>query len=228
MADETKDTSKPEGDKPKETVEPKLIAGKYKTVEAAEAALKESERKMHEATQRAATLERELANAKAPATKQGETPPEAQEEAVAQEMLTRPTSFLKRYGDGVIQQAVAQAQLYTETRLAIERFMVKNPEAETNPKLFKAFFQDAEGDNLEEKLGNALEQMKTHLGAAENKGKKSAEAERKARAKTSASPGAEDEGDAVAAGDEETDTPETSSSYLKERRKAQAKVKALV
>lgn len=235
MADETKDTAAPEkSETAAPDALPKPLLGKYKTVEEAENAIKAAERKMHDATTRAANAERERDALKAkPAAPSHKEESAEEKEAVAQALLTDTPKFMREFADGVAQRAVAlaktQTEVYVESRLTIHDFMREHPEVDKHATLFKSFFTDATGDTLSERLDNARNAMAESLGNVTTEAKKNADAERKARSKAAASPGADDEG-AAGTGTESADAddaPETQESYLASRGAQIAKVKGM-
>lgn len=210
---------------------PKLIAGKFKTVEEAEEAIKANERKITEQGNRIATLERDMKGKPEPAA----APDDGEESEFASAFLARPKTVLSSFGKKLLKQAVDEAMeqnvVYVETRLAVQEFTSEHPLSKKHAKLFNSFLSETDpNDTIQDRLGKAHKRLEGEISAVAEESKKTADAQRKASAKAAVSPGAEGEGELEAGGEvvEADDEPETPQDYLANRKKQYMDVRGAI
>ncbi len=225
MADETKDTS-PDQKNDTQGAQ-KLIAGKYKTVEEAEAAIKEKDGLIARQGSELGTL-RKQTQARATTPQADTVDDDADNEKLAQALLTRPKEVLGGIVQGLKSWTENHAYSVVNQALNMDRFLQAHPLAVKHNKLFKSLVLETDPDlSIEERMGKAHEALEAEIKAVSSEGKKNADAERKARDKTLSAVVTDDtvSDKKKATDDEAVDTPE---SYMAERRAQVEKLRATV
>lgn len=219
-----------------------LIFGKYKTMEDAQAAHTEAERKMHEATAEAARYKDSLESVLAdPAPKPNdqsnkntddesvnfETEPD---ETFAQRFMENPKKYLRAVRDQARREGARDAaqynELYTATREFIGGFLDGNPDIKANPKLFALHLQ---ATNPKEKLGarldNAAKATRDEIARIKDDVRKAKDFQNKQKDKAGSVEGEGDTTDADNAPPKGDDKEKAGSfeDYMKERRNQHAK-----
>lgn len=224
----------PQDEKDTSTPEPKLIAGKYKTVEEAEAAIREKDALIGRQSQELGSLRKQ-----AQAPHESASRPEADTQAVDQEneslahaLLVNPKGTLARFSQQLLEEADRRATAQVNVALTIDRFLAQKPLARKHYRLFRSILSDLPmnpEDTLESRLDTAYRGLEGELNAAQTEAKKQSDAERRANSKIQA---AVVEGDSGAesgkkhkADDDEVDTPD---SYLAERAAERDKLQSIV
>lgn len=207
--------------------EPKLIAGKYKTVEDAEAALREKDNLIARQGQELGTLRKQTQTRST--TPQAEPVDEdADNERLAQALLTNP----KRVFTGIVNSVVSQMRDYTDLAIAsthtMDRFLRNHDLATKHDKLFKSLLLETDIEKtLEERLEDAHTALKGVIERASSEGKKTADAERKAKDRVLNTVVSDDvvQEKKVDPDDEKVDTPQ---SYMEERKAQLNRIRAAV
>ena len=161
--EEKKSEEKPAGEK--------LIAGKYKTIEEGEAAIKESERRMHEATEDAAKWRR-IAQESLDSSR-GSTDTDQETQNFSEEFLARPKEVLDKWGRRITTGVVSLVTEMLDQRDQVSRFISKNPDIEENPRLFMAHVAqtDPEDPSYVARLRKAHKTYKEDLENLKNRGR---------------------------------------------------------
>lgn len=213
----------------------KLIAGKYKTIEEAEAGIKAGEQKMHEALGEAAYWKRqtqELLQGGDRASDGGNDPQhqqQANDQTFTRDFLADPKAGLDAYGRKLTERVVTEVSDYLDRRDAVSQYLNANPDIKENPGLFATHLQNV--DPAERGIGRRLkaahETFKVEVrsikerAVAEEKARVEFESGQKNRAGTSPGVGAAGGDKPVITEKEEKDS---FASYMGERAKERERV----
>jgi len=217
---------------PEEKKDEKLIAGKYKTVEEAETAIKEGERKMHEATQDAAYWRRQTQDLLAGSvgddpTQQG---PQVTHDVAeySRKFLENPKAGLDDFGKRIVGEVVRNVATYLDARDTVQEFITANPAIKENVTLFYAHMDrtDPAERSISRRLGKALESFSADIKIIKDKAKSDEEArlkfEQDQKDKLDTSPAG---GGARPTGRrEEKDDEATFDSYMSDREKSRERM----
>jgi len=220
MADEEKDEGQQGG-------EPKLIAGKFKTVEEAEKALLEQDKLIGRQGTELGQLRKDVEDLRERTTSTAATrpaaDPEIDEEAISRDLLANPGTFLREFGRSIYQatvkEAKEEARREVQMQRTVDRFLDKNPEVEKNVRLFNAYLANTDPKaGIEDRLRLAHDSLKADLADAAKVVNDKRSAESRSREKASTTAGAEGDGELEGApAPESNETGDPMKSYLSER-----------
>ncbi|KKK84814.1 hypothetical protein LCGC14_2779560 [marine sediment metagenome] len=146
----------------------KLLAGKFKSVEALEKGYEEAQKMGHEKSQDAAKWKRtseELLSASelARGTK-GDEDADKDAEAFRDTFLENPHAGLSQFGEKLVSTLVTRVSDYIDGREAVKSFADENPVIKANPRLFAVHMAQADSNlPLSERLAAALGTFKGDL-----------------------------------------------------------------
>lgn len=225
MAEDGKDTSS-------QTGEPKLIAGKYKTVEEAENALREKDALIGRQSQELGSLRKQVHTPQAEARQADTQSVDADNEQLAHALLVNPKGVLQNIVRQMADEMDRRTTLQVNVALTMDRFLASHALAKKHHRLFRAILSEVnlpEDATLEDRLAEAYKGLEAEISSATAEHTKRKDAERRTNDRIQAAvveDGGADPGKGKPKGDEaEVDTPD---SYLASRASERERLQSIM